>query len=484
MEDLYNKLMEYSATDAYPFHMPGHKRRVPEELAGNMQILDDCVPYNMDITEIDGFDNLHHAEGILLEGRKRLAALYGSEESFYLVNGSTAGILSAVSACTTGNGKLLMARNCHKAAYHAAQVRGLMTSYLYPQIVKTASVTLNGPVLAEDVDMALAADSQIQAVLITSPSYDGVVSDVKKIAEAAHKYGVPLIVDEAHGAHFGFHPDFPENSVKLGADIVIHSLHKTLPAMTQTAAVHVNGNLVDRDKLKEYLGIYQTSSPSYVLMAGIERCVKVMHEHGTELMGAFAERLKSFREKGKSLRGVHVLEFAGLCTDPSKILMTVPGKSGNWLAEKLRKEYHLEMEMETAEYVLALTSVADTEEGFERLLEALRRISGEVEPAEAEEVLAIETIRNVEAQQMSIVQAKETKGMSVSLKDSVGKISKEYIYLYPPGIPLVVPGEVISQEVLEQLLGYREKGMSLQGMKDYSGEKIEVLESFDTPIFS
>lgn len=476
MRYLDAQLAEYCASDAYPFHMPGHKRRTPEELAGfEQQIQGTQVPYHIDITEIDGFDNLHHAEGILLEARQRLAELYGSEESFYLINGSTGGILSAVSACTAMGGTLLMARNCHKAVYHSAQIRGLKTEYLYPQIVKTAGVTLNGSVMASDVENALAENKEIQAVLITSPTYDGVVSDVCAIAEVTHRYGVPLIVDEAHGAHFGFHPYFPENSVKLGADIVIHSLHKTLPAMTQTAALHVNGSLVDRDKLREYLGIYQTSSPSYVLMAGIDRCVKVMAEHGIELMEAFAKRLQTFRREALNLKGVNVLEFPELVTDPSKILMAVSGKTGAWLANELRRNYHLEMEMETTEYALALTSVADTDGGFERLLGALREISSDEGRNESETDTCIQNAQMKNEQRMSIAKAKELKGKRIALEDSAGSVSKEYIYLYPPGIPLVVPGEVISEPMLQQLLGYQKNGMSLQGMKDYSGRMLEVI---------
>lgn len=475
MSDIYEQLKNYTSTDAYPLHMPGHKRRTPEELISRETL------YRMDITEIDGFDNLHHAEGILLDAKKRLAALYDSEESFYLINGSTGGILSAVSACTTMNGKLLMARNCHKATYHAAQIRGLQTQYLHPQIIESAGVTLNGQVQAEDVEAALECDPQIQAVLITSPSYDGVVSDVRAIAEAAHRHGVALIVDEAHGAHFGFHPYFPENSVKLGADIVIHSLHKTLPAMTQTAAIHVNGSLVDRDRLREYLGIYQTSSPSYVLMAGIDRCVQVMTAHGRELMDEFAERLRRFREKTKKLRCVCVMKFPEQITDPSKIIIAIPGKSGLWLAERLRKEFHLEVEMETAEYVLALTSVADTDEGFERLWRALQRMDAECvkESEDSYECAVKEPMKNRIVseklnQVLSIAEAKEAKGMSVALTDSAGYVSKEYVYLYPPGIPLVVPGEEIHAELLEKFLEYRGQGMSLQGLKDYRAQWIEV----------
>lgn len=474
MEDgLYGNLKKYCESDAYPFHMPGHKRRLIPE-AGN--------PYAIDITEIDGFDNLHHAEGILKKVQERAAALYGSEETHYLVNGSSGGILAAVSACTTRNGKLLMARNCHKAVWHCAQIRGLRTSYLYPHTVQLSEgmASLNGSINPQDVEEMLQKEPDIEAVLITSPTYDGVVSDVSAIAKIAHKYGVPLIVDEAHGAHFGFHPYFPESSVKLGADIVIHSLHKTLPSPTQTALLHVNGILVNREKLREYLGIYQTSSPSYLFMAGMDWCVNLLAQESDRLFDEFAVRLRRFYEEVAGLKHIHVMEAKKgksiFARDPSKIIITAGGKSGLWVDNILRDRFHLELEMAAGDYALALTSLADTDEGFERLSGALWELDGEAGIWES-----VQKSRKQDAPQclqgkqvLTIAEAKEHIGEEVCLCESAGKISKEYCYLYPPGIPLLVPGEEISETMLGQILGYQERGMSLQGMRDYAAEKIEI----------
>lgn len=477
---LYDRLQEYCDSPAYPFHMPGHKRRIPELLNSGTKfegMVGEYIPYHIDITEISGFDNLHHAEGILKEAQQRAARLYGSRETFYLINGSTCGILAAVSACTTGNGKLLMARNCHKAAYHAAQLWGLQTVYLYPERISEENFIVNGPILPEQVEAALKADPGIQAVLITSPTYDGAVSDVKAIACAAHRHGVPLIVDEAHGAHFGFHPCFPESSVKLGADIVIHSLHKTLPSLTQTALLHVNGTLVDRQRLREYLGIYQTSSPSYVLMAGMDRCIRLLEEGGRELFDLFAGRLEWFRRETEDLTRVRTVQLAGQW-DPSKLIITASGRSGMWLGDQLWQKYHLEMEMETEEYVLALTSVADSDEGFRRLAEAVKELDRELtredgtRNTDKQETSVNPCVPGI--QRMTIAQAKELPGKIVNLEESSGMISREYVYLYPPGIPLVVPGEEISEPVRDDLLRYRKQGISLQGMKDYTGRTIEV----------
>lgn len=487
-ETLYDKLRQYCQSDVYPFHMPGHKR--------NSELLPELLreaPYLTDITEIDGFDNLHHAEGVLREAQQRAAKLYGARESFFLVNGSTCGILAAVYACTAQHGKILMARNCHKAAYHAVQLRELSAVYLYPgermaeetagSAARTGGRTkINGPISPEAVEEVLGKDREIQAILITSPTYDGVTSDVRRIAQIAHRYGKPLIVDEAHGAHFGFHPCFPESSLACGADVVIHSLHKTLPSLTQTALLHTGKggpvSLVDSEKIREALGIFETSSPSYVFMAGMDCCVDLISRRGAQLFDDFAERLLEFRREIKTLRHVRLLGSPGAVMDPSKLLLEADGYDGHRLAELLREKYRLEMEMEAPGYVIALTSVADTQEGFDRLLAALREIDRE-ETAFREHHSECEARQeqNLPLQQKyPIARAAAMETEPIPLLESPGRICGEYVYLYPPGIPLAVPGEILTEDLVKELLRDRELGLELQGIRDHSGNTIRVIQ--------
>ena len=254
-EQAYMKYLTYGKSDVYPFHMPGHKRKS----------LSFPNPYEIDITEIDGFDNLHYATGMIKEAEVRGAELYHSKRCFFLVNGSTCGLLAAISAATRRGDKVLVARNCHKAVYHALYMNELQAEYLYPSITKNG---IQGQITAEQVQESLYENPDAVAVILTSPTYEGIVSDVAKIAEVCHEHGIPLIVDEAHGAHFGFGGGFPENAVKLGADAVIMSLHKTLPSFTQTALLHLTSDLIDEKRVERYLSIYETSSPSYIFMAG------------------------------------------------------------------------------------------------------------------------------------------------------------------------------------------------------------------------
>ncbi len=475
--NLYDKLLQYQSSEMYPFHMPGHKRRKD----------DFANPFLIDITEIEGFDNLHHAEGILKDAQDRAAALYHSEETYFLVNGSTCGILAAVSACMTRGGKILMARNCHKAAYHAAYLRGLDIEYLYPE--KEDIFGINGGIHEDIVEKALEEFQDIQAVMITSPTYDGVVSNVEKIAQIVHRKGIPLIVDEAHGAHFGFHEYFPKSSVEMGADLVIHSLHKTLPSLTQTALLHVNGNRVDRECLRRFLDIYQTSSPSYVFMAGMDSCVCLLEKRGGELFESLRRNLEVFYKQTESLGCIYLANHglmgkSGIHDfDRSKLVISARNAefTGNQLANLLRNRYHLELEMAGGSYGLALTSISDTEEGFLRLSEALKEIDAclenKIEKNTEKSTLTIEDIVIKNEVWCRIHEALESPGESVLLEKAEGKICREFVYLYPPGIPMLVPGEIISREVLGKIRRLVREGYSVQGMADYSAEHIQVMNT-------
>lgn len=457
MRTLYDRLIEYSDSDYYGFHMPGHKRQ--------MNMMGDAPPYAIDITEIDGFDDLHHADGILKEAQVRAARVYHADETHFLINGSSVGILSAVIGVTNRGDTVLVARNCHKSVYHAIEMNGLNPVYLLPGV--DSSVQFNTEVSAEDVREALAKEPKIRAVIIVSPTYDGVVSDVEAISEAVHEKGIPLIVDEAHGAHFGFHPYFPRNANEEGADIVIHSLHKTLPSLTQTALLHMNGKLACREKVRKYLHMLQSSSPSYVLMASIDSCVDLLWNRQDELFNPYVQRLERLREELSELRRLHLEETKNY--DRSKILISAGGTglTGKKLYQLLLEDYHLQMEMAAGTYVLAMTSAADTREGMERLSSALKEIDGTGGKSYlSEKNRDIPCLPEPDVVYNSFdIQEKVSQKMSLPWRDSTGYIAAEYAYLYPPGRPLIVPGERVSQEAADVLQWYHEMGFSVEGMK-------------------
>lgn len=469
---LDQKLKTYSSSDYYPFHMPGHKRRS----------LDFPNPYSIDITEIEGFDNLHHAEGILKEAQDRAKELYGAKETYFLVNGSTGGILSAISAAIPKGGTLLMGRNCHKSAYYGAYLRDLHTCYLMPSITDFGILGSMAPVQAADM---LKKHSDIQGVFLTSPTYDGVVSDIRAIADIVHAYDLPLIVDEAHGAHFAFSSDFPESALECGADLVIQSLHKTLPCFTQTALLHTGSDRISTARLERFLGMYQTSSPSYLFMASMEQCIRTMREHGVELIKHFTLLLRDFYEKTadfqhlKIFPGNPALESGCFDRDFSKILIGTgtTGYAGQELYDLLLTKYHLQMEMVSGHYVTALTTLMDTREGLQRLFLALSEIDrmgpfAVKKSGTAPKLLADQELYSIPRQHFSISDALESSGTSVPLAESAGQISQEFIYLYPPGIPLIAPGEEITGELLERIQICQKQGLSVEGLADMSNHMI------------
>ena len=431
------------------------------------------------------------------------------------MNGSTCGILSAVFAATENGGKILTARNCHKAVYHAICLNRLEAEYLYPEEI--TEFRINGGIRAEDVRKALEKDAmrcagnsgdvrgkitKIQAVLITSPTYEGVVSDIRAIADAAHEYGIPLIVDEAHGAHLEYADQchsFPKSALEYGADIVIQSLHKTLPCFTQTAILHVKGKLVDQDRISRYLSMFQTSSPSYLFMAGMERCIRYMDGDGRNEMIRYEKRLERFMERMEGLQVLEVLdrEICGKYRtvagwDPSKIVvstMRAEDFHGEELAETLRRKYHLEMEMTAPEYVIAMTSLMDTEEGFERLGTALLEIdgalrrrmeSGRKEKAASETPEGLESKLSHPVRRMLICEAMDADTERTAFQDTVGKVSAEFVYLYPPGIPIIAPGEVFTDAIVEKIMAYKAAGLLVQGPADPDAD---VILTCQTPGF-
>lgn len=512
---IYEQLAALALSDAYPFHMPGHKRNpkagLPEGFA------------QLDITEIENFDNLHHAQGILQEAMRRAAALYGSRETYFLVNGSTCGILAAVSSVVLRGDTLILGRNAHMSAYHAAYLRGCRIASLYPEWASDYGIY--GAVSPAETERMLIQHPEAKAVLITSPTYDGALSDIEEIAKIVHERGKILIVDEAHGAHFGLDPRLPKNSVQCGADMVIHSLHKTLPSLTQTALLHVNGERVDRRLLARFLRIYQSSSPSYLLMGSMDRCICQLQENREKWFDSFFEKRKRLLSELTGLKNLTVLSGNDVVgkslgsddpnchceLDPGKMLVFCSGTpyTGKELQEILLRDYHLQMELAAQQYVLAILTVMDTDEGYARLAGALKEIDERIAcaaqdnrretllPSQASPTgmtpstdcapcmtppkdcapcitLPTDCAPSMTspkdcAPRMTPMQAMdESCTEPVALENTEGRIVAEFLYAYPPGVPILLPGEVMTGQMLKLLERYRSNGADLWGPADES----------------
>jgi len=471
MSDIIRKLQQLNESDEYPLHMPGHKRSV------GCGFLDDV--YGIDITEIIGYDNLYEADGMLKVAMERAARVYGAEETFFLVNGSTVGILSAITGVAKRGERILVARNCHKAVFHAIELRDLQAVYLHPEYLPEWDIA--GGIDPQEVADRLSEYPDSKAIVITSPTYEGIVSDVAAIAELAHAHNIPLIVDEAHGAHLPFDARFPKSALACGADIVIQSMHKTLPSFTQTALIHMKKGYADIARIREYIGYYQTSSPSYLFMAGMDACIAQMEKEGAHLWDAFFAMREEFMQKMATLRNIRILQG----NDPCKLVISVKetAMTGRKLQRILLDRYHIQLEMAAETYVLGIITMCDTKEGFDRLAKALleidRELADEITANEDKRVSPESTLCEKDffgdmawypqediIYTLAEVREKETK--EVLLEEAEGYICTDYVNLYPPGIPLFLPGERITKEHIALIDRYLEKGMHVQGVNGHT----------------
>jgi len=408
-KSLLEKLKEHSVK---PYHMPGHKRRSIAE----------GLPYDIDITEIEGFDNLHCMQGILKETAQNAKALYKSRESFPLVNGSTCGVLAGIYSMTRENKNILIARNCHKSVYHAVEVLGLYPTYIMPE---TLELGIMGRITPQDVEEAI-KNTDIGSVVITSPTYEGVISDVAGIYQVCKERGVLLFVDCAHGAHF--------IDEAVPCDICVMSLHKTLPSLTQTALLHIYSDRIDADVVRHGLSIFETSSPSYVLLASIDECLRYVAENKNDFK-ELSGNLAYFYENANALDNIRVFHF----DDAGKIIISAA--DGQDLARQLR-QHNIEVEMVSEHYVLAMATIADKLNDLQILLRALYRIDKTLPP-----------YKICEIPKLTLPRKKEYfgEGEFLDIGQCEGKVSKEYIWAYPPGVPVIAPGEVFDRQIIDYL---------------------------------
>ena len=456
-------------TGALPMHMPGHKRNCRAQYLKKLGAA-------LDITEIYGFDNLHGADGILQDAMNRAAQRWGSLQSYFLVGGSTCGILAGIYAAVEKGGRILMSRNCHRSVYNAVELVGASPVYLTPEWDPLWGI--EGAVSPEHVKKAIAENPDISLVVITSPTYDGVISNIAEIADAAHASGVPLLVDEAHGAHLDLSHYFIGGAVKGGADLVIQSLHKTMPSLTQTAIAHLCSERIDACRFADALAIFETSSPSYLLMTSIDECINYMDEK------TFNEWFFSIEENKGAFSSLAKLHALGYCNsavpfsgkrDPSKILVSTRfcDLTGPCLGEILREQYHIEVEMAAAQYILAMTGPGDTADTIGAFAEALREIDRMCISCIPEPCRPAPLPERV----CGVYAAKRGRQTVVHRRHAAGKISGEYIYAYPPAIPLVVPGEKLDRKILEYMETQADQGIFLQSDTGHAPEQFSVLSS-------
>lgn len=439
--------------------MPGHKGKAYYVENGYGEFLDEIM--NCDITEIPGADNLFQAEDIIRTTMDKYKKLYESVESYLLINGSSGGILAAILSTVSRGGKLVMARNCHKSAFNALSLGDITPVYAFSSTVEEYGIL--GEVSAGEIAKCLDENPEAEAVILPSPNYYGICSDIEAIAAEVHKRGKILIVDQAHGAHLKFFDeeyDFPKPAEEQGADIVINSIHKTLGSFGQTALLNVMSESVDLITLEDKLQVVESSSPSYPMMATLDINADILNENGPELMKNWANNIEYFYQASKEIPGLKVMESYNLDRTKLNIDMSCYGMNGNELEEFLMQR-NIFIELVAGNVVMCMTGIGNKRSDFEKLIEALKEVASTQNLLETDTKIQPKALTK-KLKWQGVPVRKET----VNIDEAEGRVCAMSIIPYPPGIPIACPGEVLEEELLTYIKERRIAGEKVIGLSD------------------
>lgn len=452
-----------------PFHMPGHKigKGIPYEFLKDLHLLD--------MTEIPGLDNLHFPEGVIKEAQELAAKVFGADYTSFLVNGSTCGVHAAILGLCKPGDRLIVSRDCHKSVIGAMMLASVTPIYITPEYDSLFGVS--SLLLPSAVEQALKNNPDAVGVVVTRPNYYGLCSDIRAISDVVHSYNKILIVDEAHGAHLKFSSKLPCCALDADADVCIQSAHKTLPALTQGAYLHIKGNRVDVDKVKFVLRLIQTSSPSYILMTFLDVARAIMEKYGEELIENLLRVIDSFEKMLCSNTGYELLSAQPLLSgfvDKTRIVINVKntGKPGFFIEKILRSQFNIQVEMSDMNNIVCISTVADGMKEFESLYNALKEIEKQFNKSSKIPDINLKKV-NISSQAVSLGNIMECLYRKVNLEESVGKVSRGIITPYPPGVPVICPGEIITQEAVQYIISVIQAGGTVNGVSD-NGE-IEIL---------
>lgn len=475
---ILDSLLEYYKRETVPFHVPGHKKG--EGMDNKFKDFVGTNILSIDVTIFQLVDSLHHPTGPILEAMKLAADAYGADMSFISMHG-TSGAIQAMIMSVVGEGdKIIVPRNVHKSVTAGIILSGATPVFMQPEIDKNLGIAHG--VTPETVEETLRNHPDAKAVLIINPTYYGVATDIKKIANIVHSFDIPLIVDEAHGPHLGFNDKLPMSSLNAGADICAQSTHKIIGAMTQASFLHVKAGRVDINRVQQMLNLLQTTSPSYPIMASLDVARMQIATKGKELEDAAIELAGYARDEINKIPGLYsfgkeILGQPGVYSiDPTKITITCKelGMTGYELDHMLADNYHIQLELSDLYNALAVGSFGDTKESMDKLIAALKDIS-----AKYYGTLPIKgDVLDSPAIPMRAMTPREAfykSKKAVPLKESIGFVSGEFLLAYPPGIPIICPGEIITKEIIDYVQALKDANLYVQGTEDPKIETIKVV---------
>ncbi|UFJ40515.1 aminotransferase class I/II-fold pyridoxal phosphate-dependent enzyme [Brevibacillus humidisoli] len=474
---LYQALIQHAERRPHPFHVPGHKMGRSFDQEAKQQYLP-LLP--LDLTEISGLDDLHQPEGVIAEAQALAAEAYGAEETRFLVGGTTAGNIALILAVCRPGEKIVIQRNCHKSVYHGIILARAKPIYVVPAVDPATGVAAG--LRREDVERTLQEHPDAKAVFLTNPTYYGMGIDLRRMAAVVHRFGIPLLVDEAHGSHFGFHPELPDSAMGSGADASVQSTHKMGTAMTMCSMLHLRGERINRSRLYQALGMIQSSSPSYPLLASLDLARRHMLIEGAKELDRVLPLLKRLRERLASLAWLALPQLTenGVYTtlDPLKLMLDLRTEAlTGYQLQQILEQYAIFPELTSSQHVLLAASTGTSPEDVERVWQVLESIdlppsSGGYRIRQTGGVLSSWFLRE---QVMAMHEALDADRFPIPLEESEGRIAGEMVIPYPPGIPLLVPGERIDQQALQWLLALKRQKIRFHGVHDPSLTTIQIV---------
>ncbi len=455
---IYNTLKNLSDKNIYPFHMPGHKR--------NLKFLENFYDFiNLDYTEIDETDNMHKPEGIIKKSKEILSNTFGSQDSYFLVNGSTSGIIASIMSCVLPNEQILVAKNCHISVYNGIILSGALPIYIEPTIKYNIPCGID----IKNIENAIKKYPNIKAFILTSPTYEGFVSDIESIAKLLHKHNIILIVDEAHGAHFNFSNNFPKSAIKCGADIVIQSFHKTLPSFTQCGVLHLNSSLVNKNMLEKCLSMVQTTSPSYMFMMSIEYATNFC-KNNKPYFNEYTLFLKDLRDNLKQLKTIKlidtdILENSNIINfDISRFTFLINSNVNGDYINSILKENNIQLEMYGKNHIIAISTICDDYDELLKFKDILFKLDNSLEYKKIEYENKFNN--NITVATMVPRDAFYMRKNLLNVDLCLNKICGDFVTPYPPGIPILTPGEIITKEIIIKINSYISNNINILGINN------------------
>ena len=457
---LLEELLKYKSENNLILSMPGNKSGkgfLRDELGKRLK---DSLG-ELDITEVDPLDNLHNPEGVIKEAQELLAKTYKVKKAYFLVNGSSSGNLAAIFSAFKEGDEVLVERNCHKSIYNALILRKLKVIYIDAVVDDNLGIFL--PPKEDEINNALRKAKDPKGIILTNPNYFGIYYDLEKTIEKLRKEGLKVIIDSAHGAHFGFNEKLPKSMATLG-DYVVVSAHKTLPSLTQGAFLLVNS--MD-DSIEFYLKAFMTTSPSYLIMASLDYSRYYLDNYAKEDYDNLIERAEKYRKDINLLNKVYIVSNKDIeenyNIDKSRYLMIVEeGYSGHKLLEYLRSK-QIQSEMSFSKGVVLILSPSNTDKDFQKIYSAIKELNMDI--LKTEESI-VEFSKSYPEKVLEPYEVFKFKYKYLNLNESIDKISKEFLVPYPPGIPVVCPGEKITSEVIDILMSYINNNLSVIGVEN------------------